>query len=300
MGGSSRIGGTGAYGGYGGMAGRQGRSASLERFKRNRKVGDVVSGVFLRLETESLGWALLEGEELLAHLPAEGPQPKERETVFFRVESLAPEVVLRMLPASHPLARLSLVLPPAPLSQEAGLYIAARDKLDSLLATAQTTAQTTGGLAAPSLTQNAFIDAVAGDPGMLSAFAESMARSRALERAAAPAGLVFFRHMPWLCPTVSSLEVSLWSKGESPVFAGCVLPSGDKMLLRGSLENGSLRYRVSVIPASSGSAAPPDWRGSPGYKRPAAPKEMADVLGRILAQAFRVGGVAMGRFSRTL
>ncbi len=66
MSGTSKIGG---YGGYFGTRGQGGRSAALIRFCRGRKQGDVVSGVFVRMETDTLGWALLEGEELLAHLP---------------------------------------------------------------------------------------------------------------------------------------------------------------------------------------------------------------------------------------
>ena len=277
MSGSSRIGGSGSYGGYGGLSRQGGRSASLERFRQGRKVGDVVSGVFLRFENDTFGRALLEGEELLAHLPAEGPRPKEGEAVFFCVDALAPEVVLRMVSSVDPLARLSLVLPPVPLSQEVALYTAARDTVDTLLAVSGALRGKTGTAA-----RDAFIDAVANSPAMAEAFAESRARSRTLVRAASRAGLACFRHMPWLCPGVTALEVSVWDKGESPVLAGGTLASGDRVLVSGSFENGTLRHRLTVIPVSGGANTVPD------------------IVARILVQTALSGGAAVGRFSRTL
>lgn len=290
MSGSSRIGGSGSPGGSGGLDRRGDRSASLERFRRNRKVGDVVSGVFLRLETETSGWTRLEGEELLARLPAEGPRPQEGETVFFRIESLAPEVTLRLLPSADPLARLALVLPPVALSQEGALYIAARDKLDSLLAGSGALQGKSGDTA-----RAAFIDAVAGSSAMADVFAESCARSRSLVRAASRAGLTYFKHMPWLCPGVTALELSLWEKGESPVFANATLPSGDRVVVRGSFESGTFRHRLHVIPVSS-AAGGGIWQN----RHAVSGESAADVVGCILARAARAGGTTIGRFSRTL
>lgn len=290
MSGSSRIGGSGFSGGFGGSGHRGDRSASLERFRRNRQVGDVVSGVFLRLETETSGWTLLEGEELLAHLPPEGPRPQEGEAVFFRIESLTPEVILRLLPSADPLARLALVLPPVALSQEGALYIAARDKLDSLLAGSGVLRRKSGDAA-----RTAFIDAVAGRSAMAEVFAESYARSRSLVRAASRAGLTYFRHMPWLCPGVTALEISLWEKGESPVFAGATLPSGDRIIVRGSFESGAFRHRLNVIPVSSARSGKIRQN-----RRTISGESVADVVGCILAQAARADGPMIGRFSRIL
>ncbi|SBW09406.1 hypothetical protein KL86DPRO_50160 [uncultured delta proteobacterium] len=312
MSGTSRIGG---YGGYAGTGGKDSRSASLARFCKGRKQGDVVSGVFLRLETETLGWALLEGEELLAHLPENwqgaedwregGNRPSPGDKVFFRIEALRPEVVLRMLPAADPLARLSALVPSVPLAQEAGLYVAARDKFDALLA--GFLAKTPGLFAAPDPASRkaAFINLVAADAGLLGAFAETSARSRALCRAAAPAGLLFFQHMPWLSGGLTQIEVSLWSEGDAPVFAGARLPSGDTMTLRGVMESGALRYRLAVSgpkgdafrarfsPARTGAA---EYRGSDRL----AGNQAADLVGRILALAADSGTMATGRFSRKL
>lgn len=98
--------------------------SGLERFKRGRRAGDLVRGIFLRLEAASPGtaWVKLEGEELLAQLPenlqglarsilaaqgvgADPGGPTERDfplqhgdSCFFVLEALEPEPLLRMLP----------------------------------------------------------------------------------------------------------------------------------------------------------------------------------------------------------
>ena len=298
MSGTSRI------GGYGGQPGR---SASLARFCRGRAAGDVVSGLFLRQETEQLGWAMLEGEELLAHLPEDGVRPVAGEQVFFRIESLHPEVVLRLLSGNDPMARLSFLLPSLPLGQEAGLYVAARDRLDALL-----------GRRAPAQAQpdsasrrEAFAGELGQNPAAFAAFAETRARSRALCRAGAGAGLIFFQHMPWLSRAVSGLEVSLWNKSEAPVFACAALGSGDRLLLRGNVKNGVLRYRLGVVPAGGATAFAPErfkpargaaveYRGLDPRSRSGSTGQAADLVGRILALAADSGTIAAGRFTRKL
>lgn len=306
MSGTSRIGG---YGGYSGSGDTPGRSAALARFCKNRKRGDVVSGQFLRLETEGLGWALLEGEELLAHLPEDGPRPSPGDRVFFIVESLYPEVVLRMVTPENPLARLSVLLPSVPLAQEAALYMAARDRLDALLVPVLKHAPDLFAAPEPEARRAAFAECAAADAALLEAFAETFARSRALERAASPAGMVFFRHMPWLCGGLSQVEVSVWRTGESPVFAGARLLSGDRLSLRGEITGGMLRYRLGVsspggrvvsvrcAPAPTASAA---FRGVDASGPAGASGCAADLVGRILALAADSDNIAVGRFSRKL
>jgi hypothetical protein len=273
----------------------------------------VVSGVFLRLETESLGRALLEGEELIAHLPEnwreEGNRPSPGDRVFFRIEALRPEVVLRMLPAADPLARLAAVLPSVPLAQEAGLYAAARDAFDTLLA--GFLEKTPGMFSAPepTLRKTAFIDLVTTHSALLGAFAETFARSRALCRASASAGLLFFQHMPWLSGGLTRIEVSLWSGGDAPVFAGARLPSGEDLSLRGTMEDAVLRYRLAVSGPEGGASRPrfsPGWttaveyRGADGRARAPSSAHAADVVGRILASVADSDTAAAGRFSRKL
>ena len=308
MSGTSRIG--GGYGGFSGSGQKRDRSAALARFCRGRKTGDVVSGIFLRMETESLGVAMLEGEELLAQIPpelvAEGAFPAPGEQVFFHVESLVPEVVLRMIPAADPRVRISSIIPSAPLAQEAVLYVAARDRLDALLAAPAARESIFPLPDAPSR-KAAFIRCAANDPAVLAAFTESLVRSRALCRAAAFAGLALFRHMPWLSGAVSQIEVSLWNKGESPVFAGARLASGDRLLLRGAMEDGRLRYRLAVTGTSTAKprfsslrTAFAEYRGVEPQGRSGSPAPAMDLVGRILALAADSGTMAVGRFSRKL
>ncbi|MDL2209259.1 hypothetical protein LJC26_00425 [Desulfovibrio sp. OttesenSCG-928-O18] len=301
MSGTSRIGG---YGGQTGTGRQSGRSASLARFCRGRAVGDVVAGVFLRQETDQLGWALLEGEELLAHLPQEGARPAAGEQVFFRIEALNPEVVLRLLPGNDPMAQLSFILPALPLGQEAVLYVAARDKLDALLLRRPSAEEPSD----PALRREAFAGELARNPEAFAAFAETRARSRALCRVGASAGLVFFQHMPWLSRAVSGLEVSLWSKGEAPVFACATLGGGDRLLLRGNMENDRFRYRLGIVPVGGATAFAPE-RFAPAGKADAEyrgldPRSRSgaalDVVGRILALAADSGSMATGRFTRKL
>ncbi|MDL2307532.1 hypothetical protein LJC48_05855 [Desulfovibrio sp. OttesenSCG-928-C06] len=111
------------YGRSTGGGGYQKPGSGLERFKKGRKQGDVVRGVFISLEPASPGtaWVNLEGEKLLAQLPPEwaalarsiaaasgvGAQPggpsendfplRHGDTCFFILEALEPEPHLRML-----------------------------------------------------------------------------------------------------------------------------------------------------------------------------------------------------------
>ena len=299
MSGSSRIHGSG---GYAGTPGDQpSRSASLARFCRGRKRGDVVSGVFLRMEADNLGWALLEGEELLAHFPetwGEGgscPLPGDR--VFFRIEGLVPDVVLRMLQATDPLARIASLLPSRPMAQEAALYTVARDAFETLLSPCLIAEPGLFAAPDPVVRKTAFINCVASDAVLLGAFTETLARSWAMCRVASSAGLVFFQHMPWLCAGLTQVEVSLWQEGETPVLAGARLPSGDRMLLRGAMEHGEFRYNLSVSSPGGGVRTRP---GSAAQSRPGAPEPFVDLVSRILAAAADSDALSVGRFLRQL
>lgn len=307
MNGTSRIGG---YGGFSGSGQDRDRSAALTRFRRGRKPGDVVSGTFVRMEAETLGLVILEDEELLAQIPperiAEGAVPVPGERVFFQIEALVPEVLLRMLSVADPHVRLSSIFPSVPLAQEAVLYVNARDKLDAFAAE-PATREAVFSQPDAEARKAAFIRCLGGDAAMLGAFTETFARSRALCRAASHAGLVFFQHMPWLSGAISQIEVSLWSKGESPVFAGARLSSGDRLLLRGAMEDGRLRYRVGISGTATGKprfssvrTASADYRGTDRQGRPGVPDRPADLVGRILALAADSGTMALGRFSRKL
>ncbi len=188
------------------------------------------------------------------------------------------------------------------------MYAASRDRLDALLAAHSGNTPDVFAAPDPASRKAAFIGRVAADAALLDAFAETFARSRALCRAASSAGLLFFQHMPWLCGGLTRVEVSLWRAGEAPVFAGACLPSGDRVSLRGVMEDSVLRYRLAVFgpnrdafgarfsPARSAAA---EYRGGDGIAR--AGDQTADLVGRILALAADSGSITTtGRFSRQL
>ena len=292
MSGSSRIHGSSGYAGT--FRDQPSRSASLARFCRGRKRGDVVSGIFLRVETGNLGWALLEDEELLAHFPETsdggGAYPLPGDRIFFRIEELVPDVVLRMLQATDPLAQIASMLPSRPMAQEAALYAVARDAFEALLSPCFIAESDLFATRDPVARKTAFINCVAADAVLLGAFTETLARSRAMQRSAASAGLLFFQHMPWLCDGLTQVEVSFWREGETPVLVGARLPSGDKMLLRGAMEHGEFRYTLSVSSLGGGIA-----KARTGTSEP-----FADMVSRILAAAADSGALSVGRFSRKL
>ncbi len=133
---------TGHTGGLtGGLGDRQSAGHAPERaahFRRAHRPGDTVRGVFLRPAAQSaafvgpgahsggLGWADIEGQTLLASMPAFPPPGTE---LLFRVERTEPDIVLRLLAEGDGAA---VPLPsPARLAAE---YAAARDRLDARLA----------------------------------------------------------------------------------------------------------------------------------------------------------------------
>ena len=278
------------YGSYAGFSQQRERSASLERFRRGRREGDIVSGVFLRFENDHAGWAQLEGEELLAALPPDGPRPDIGAPVYFRVEALLPEVVLRMVSATDPAVEVALAAGSRPLAQHAALYASARDTLDTLLHTALW--PSVPASATLFERRQAFVAFVASSSDALEAYAEGLLRARTLQRAASLPGLAFFRHLPWLCPALRRLEVAFQTGGDAPVRAGGTLPNGVCLLVRGRIEKAVFRYRVEYTGAVQ--VAPEAAKNIPeasifclGMTQTA---RAEDVLGHILASAASSGG----------
>lgn len=157
------------YGGGGYPQGgdpRQRRAEALARFKRGHKSGDLVTGIFLRLEPVPPGtaWVSLEGAALLAALPDElaalarriaagqgaGAVPtgvseadfpiKRGQSCYFVLEAVEPEPILRMLGTGEPKsaavaaaeARWQAILR-LPLTQLAARYTQKRGLLDGIL-----------------------------------------------------------------------------------------------------------------------------------------------------------------------
>lgn len=92
------------------------------RFRKGRKPGDVIQGVFVRPGPPGHGWVEVDGHPLLARLDAE---PAQGQVLHFVIERLEPEIMLRLLDGGGRNA-------PAPATL-LGNYIEARDQLDAML-----------------------------------------------------------------------------------------------------------------------------------------------------------------------
>lgn len=92
------------------------------RFRKGRKPGDTIRGVFVRSGPPGHGWVEVDGHLLLARLDAEA---FEGQVLLFVIERLEPDIMLRLLDGGGTPA-------PAPATLLAH-YIEARDKLDALL-----------------------------------------------------------------------------------------------------------------------------------------------------------------------
>ncbi|MDL2271832.1 hypothetical protein LJC23_02235 [Desulfovibrio sp. OttesenSCG-928-I05] len=222
---ASRIHGQGP--GFGGFDQRERPRGDVARFRKGRSVGSTVRGLFLRMENDSMAWINLEGEELLAQLPAEGPRPAPGDAVLFVVEALDPEPVLRMLPQSG----RTLLASRLPIARQAAIYGMKRDELDRILRERLWSVMDQDQLAALSMDacREAFLDFLSRDAEAMEHYAHTQLWSEYLRNACASGGLLFFRHVPWLCPEASSVELafihsSAMPDGEPRLLAGLSLP----------------------------------------------------------------------------
>ena len=231
--------GTASAGLSGGPGDRQGTWHDPERaarFRRAHRPGDTVRGTFLRPAAQSaafagpgagnggLGWADIEGQTLLASMPA-FPQPGTE--LLFRVERTEPDIVLRLLAEGDGAA----VAPPSP-ARLAADYATARDRLDARLSGtlfagwAAETATGTGAAhpdaeeqavplpttaAATAAARHAAFAAHVADDAETAALFLACQRARLallpVLRAAHP-GVVLL-HLPWLCPTARALDCAI-------------------------------------------------------------------------------------------
>ena len=214
--------GSGATGLSGGFGDRPGQDpARAARFRRAHRPGDTVRGVFLRPVGQSsafaaspafganpggLGWADIDGQVLLASMPA-FPQPGTE--LLFRVERLEPDIVLRLLAEGDEAG----APPPSP-ARLAADYAAARDRLDVRLAGVLFPAWNPPGAPDRPVTaaarHGAFAAHVADNADTADLFLACQRARLALLptlRAAHP-GVVLL-HLPWLCPTARALDCAI-------------------------------------------------------------------------------------------
>lgn len=301
--------GTGSTGLSGSFDDRQGAGHDPERaarFRRAHRPGDTVRGVFLRPAAQSaafagpganaggLGWADIEGQTLLASMPA-FPQPGTE--LLFRVERTEPDIVLRLLAEGNGAA----TPPPSP-ARLAADYAAARDRLDARLAVTLFPEWTAGTVSATGTGQADVVERAAPSPSpaATTAAARHAALAAHVAEDAETAGLflacqrarlallpvlraahpgVALLHLPWLCPTARALDCAVLPPQPGSTGGGLT-----RILLGGARGPTSA---LGTPDSPTGSASPPCFPGHfllHGLLRPATPQVPARLAFRVMAE----------------
>ena len=296
---------TGLSGGFGDRSGHD--PARAARFRRTHRPGDTVRGVFLRPAAQSaafagpgvapggLGWADIEGQTLLASMPA---FPKPGTELLFLVERTEPDIVLRLLAEGD-----GAGAPPPSPARLAADYAAARDRLDVRLAgalfagwAAETSTATAvehpdaEEQAAPHPPTLAPATAAARHAALAAHVAENaetatlfLACQRArlgllpVLRAAHPG--VTLLHLPWLCPAARALDCAIVPPPQAATGGGLT-----RILLGGIIGPTSA---MGTPDSPTGSAAPLFSPGRVllhGLLRPATPAASARLAFRVMAE----------------
>jgi len=316
---------TGSAGLSGGFGDRQGGGHDPERaarFRRAHRPGDTVRGTFLRPAAQSaafagpgahsggLGWADIDGQTLLASMPA-FPQPGTE--LLFRVERTEPDIVLRLLAEGEGAA----VAPPSP-ARLAAEYAAARDRLDARLADtlfAEWTAWTAttapdmgtepaaaasvkrGSSPAPT-TAAARHAAFAAHVAPVHDDAETAALFLACQRArlallpvlrAAHPGVTLL-HLPWLCPPARALDCAVLPPQDATggglvkILLGGVIGPASAMGTPGSPTGSAPPLSSSLAPSLAPSLDAPGRFLLHGLLRPATPQAPARLAFRMMSE----------------
>jgi hypothetical protein len=197
-----------------------GADSRAERFRRTHREGQTVRGSLLRQGADGLAWVRIDGQELLASVAGEHTPGRE---LFFRVERLQPDIVLKQLrgvrgASGAPLAAIRLQAEVARF--EALLDAALLDGAlpgGSALGAGESDASgdSSGGLvqgpgAAPddaTARRAAFLALVAARPELLRAYAALLAREREINTRLAQTLAARYAYAPWLVPGARGVEV---------------------------------------------------------------------------------------------
>jgi hypothetical protein len=249
-------------------AGKKGR---LARFRRGRRKGELVSGIFVSLEPLSPGtaWVDFEGDKLLALLPEGWAEPAGRifdgrdaradsggagegdfplqpgNLCFFVLEELEPELVLRMLrpeeqirvgkekPALFEACLNSIsAMPPAQLiSRYAGLCA----RMDSLLRKCRWPDRVFP-------CRDAYVDYIQKEKEALDIYTRLTLYRSAVVRGLKGNGLADLLYLPWLYPGAGCIHMAVltekWNRRTSggPAFIlQAMYSSGQRVQIRGEL-----------------------------------------------------------------
>lgn len=294
---------TGLSGGFGDRSGHD--PARAARFRRAHRPGDTVRGVFLRPAAQSaafagpgvapggLGWADIEGQTLLASMPA---FPKPGTELLFLVERTEPDIVLRLLAEGD-----GAGAPPPSPARLAADYAAARDRLDVRLAGAlfagwAAETSTATAVEHPDAEEQAapcppFTATAAAHHAALAAHVAEDAKTAALFLACQRARLALLPvlrsahpgavllHLPWLCPTARALDCAVLPPPPDATGGGLT-----RILLGGIIGPTSV---MGAPDSPTGRASPPSSPGRfllHGLLRPATPAASARLAFRVMAE----------------
>jgi len=215
-------------GGGGDWSGRNPSSGSRSAaFKNTHRPGQTVRGVVLRPEPISLSeregspsrmahfaWLLMDGQELLANV---GRPVATGEVMYFRIEALEPDIILRELrgqgQAWH--ARQGEHDGPGP-AQLVPTFRMARDRFENQLALVQGWPET-ALKSRPDERQACFNRLLLADQALLQAYLNVLESELALDAhlAASSAGGLRFTYGPWLLPGFRDCELLVGRTGTS-------------------------------------------------------------------------------------
>lgn len=183
------------------------RERRVAAFRAEHRVGQRVTGTVLGWRAPGLAWVDLGGHRLLASIATD---PAPGQAILFEVTALTPAVTLREIHAK-PLSGMH----DSPMGRLVAAYLAARTRLDSLMAGLGT------GRAASS--RDGYLAALAAKPEAALAFAEAAHLAAGLNEAMA--GAARLAPAPWLAPAAREVDLlHHQAEGKAQLDLGFDLP----------------------------------------------------------------------------
>jgi hypothetical protein len=189
-----------------------GADSRAERFRRTHREGQTVRGSLLRQGADGLAWVRIDGQELLASVAGEHTPGRE---LFFRVERLQPDIVLKQLrgvrgASGAPLAAIRLQAEVARFEALLDAALAAVDGEEGAFPDDSFQGPAAAPVGAPddaTARRAAFLALVAARPELLRAYAALLAREREINARLAQTLAARYAYAPWLVPGARGVEV---------------------------------------------------------------------------------------------